>query len=627
MNNTPVMQKQSALALAALGIVFGDIGTSPLYAVRQCFFGVFSITPVPANIFGVMSLIFWSLILIVTIKYAIFMLRADNHGEGGILALMTLLIKHKNIPAGAPGYLLTLGLVGAAFLYADAMITPAITVLSAVEGLNVFSSRFASYVVPSAVMILILLFWCQHFGTGRIGVIFGPVMLVWFSVIAILGALSVVQTPEILLAVNPMHAIRFFSMEGFKAFAILGIVFLVITGAEALYADLGHFGRNPIRLAWFVVILPSLLINYFGQSALLLRSPATADNLFYQLAPTWAVIPLIAIATLAAVIASQAVIAGAFSSTSQAIHLGLLPRMNVRQMSAQLYGQIFIPVINNLFLIMTVLLVIIFQSSGALAGAYGIAVASTMVITTFLFYFILRDYWHWHPVTAGLFVIVFLCIDGINWGSTLLRISAGGWIPLAVAFIVASIMLIWHRGRRQLELSIDNFTMNIDVFLESLRINPPIRVPGTGVFLTAREDMVPRALLHNLKHNKVMHEYVLIVTAASHRVPYVHKYDDLPIIELRHNIYQITLHFGFLEKRDIPAALNRAFADHPDINPDSASYFLTREDLMLSGSSSWKAPRWVKLFFIFLWKIASDPAKYFNLPTGQVVEIGAPIKI
>ena len=574
-----------------------------------------------------MSLIFWSLILIVSVKYAVFMLRADNHGEGGILALMTLLIKQKDIPVSAPGFLLTLGLIGAAFLYADAMITPAITVLSAIEGLNVVSSHLDAYIVPAAVTILILLFWSQRFGTGRIGTVFGPIILSWFTLIAILGAISIAQTPEILLAINPIHAIRFFSLEGFKAFAILGIVFLAITGAEALYSDLGHFGRSPIQLAWFAVALPALLINYFGKSALLLRTPAAAANIFFQLAPAWAVMPLTVVATLAAIIASQAVISAAFSNTSQAIHLGLLPRMNVLQMSQHFFGQIFIPVINNLFLVMTVALVLIFKSSGALAGAYGIAVSTTMLVTTFMLYLLIRDHWQWHPVIAASFVLFFLVLCGMYWGSTLLRITTGGWVPLTVAIIFACIMLVWHHGRQQLEHSIENFTMSMDLFLESLQYDPPVRVPGTGVFLTSRTDMVPRALLHNLKHNKVMHENVIIVTAASHRVPYVHEFEDPRIIEQRHNILQTTLNFGFLENRDIPAALNRVFADHPDINLHSASYFLSREDVLLSSASTWKAPRWFKLLFIFLRKIASDPAKYFNLPAGQVVEIGAQISI
>ena len=630
MTNTPAgttAQKPSVLAVAALGVVFGDIGTSPLYALRECFHGVFSLAAEPANVFGVMSLIFWSLILIVSIKYAVFMLRADNHGEGGILALMTLLIKQKDIPVSASGFLLTLGLIGAAFLYADAMITPPITVLGAIEGLNVVSNQFEAYIMPAAITILILLFWSQRFGTGRIGMVFGPIMLSWFAVIAILGAFSIAQSPEIISSVNPIHAVRFFLVDGMKAFAILGIVFLVITGAEALYSDLGHFGRTPIRLAWFIVALPALLLNYFGQSALLLRRPEAAENLFFEMTPPWGVMPLTILATVAAVIASQAVISAAFSNTSQAIHLGLLPRMNVLQMSRHFFGQIFIPVINNMFLIMTVLLVLIFKSSGALAGAYGIAVSSTMVVTTFMLYLLIRDHWQWHPAIAASFVLFFLVLGGLFWGSTLMRITAGGWAPLLVALLFATVMLVWHRGRQELEQSNDNYTMNIDLFLESLQYDPPVRVPGTGVFLTSRADMVPRALLHNLKHNKVMHEYVLIVTAASHRVPYVHEYEDVRIIEHRHNILQTTVHFGFLESRDIPVALNRVFANYPDLNLSNASYFLSREDVLLAENSTWKAPRWFKLLYIFLRKIASDPAKYFNLPAGQVVEIGAQIMI
>jgi KUP system potassium uptake protein len=624
---TPAVQKRSVLALAALGVVFGDIGTSPLYAVRECFFGVLGVQPTTVNIYGVMSLIFWSLILVVSIRYAIIVLRADNQGEGGILALMTLLVKHKNIPISKPGVFLTLGLAGAAFLYADAMITPAISVLSAVEGINVISVKFNPYVVPLAVLILILLFWVQRFGTSRIGSVFGPIILVWFTVIAILGVLSIVQTPVILQSLNPVHAVRFFSTEGYKAFIILGVVILVITGAENLYADLGHFGKIPIRLAWFAVALPALLINYFGQSAYLLREPDGARNLFFQLAPTWGVMPLVVIATLATVTASQAVITGAFSNTSQAIHLGLLPRMNILQMSRHLFGQIYIPAINFLFFIMTVLLVVIFQSSGALAGAYGIAVATTMLITTIMLFIIIRDYWRWHSFYATIFTLVYLIISGGFWVASLFRLPSGGWVPIGVALVFASVMLIWHRGRGQLEISIENFTMSMDLFLESLQYDAPMRVPGTGVFLTSRTDMVPRALLHNLKHNKVMHENVVIVTATSHRVPYVHEYEDLKVIEHKHKIYQTTLHFGFLETRDIPAALNRVFSGHPELNLNSASYFLSREDLLLSASSTWKAPRWFKLFFIFLRKIASDPAKYFNLPAGQVVEIGAQISI
>ena len=513
------------LSLAALGVVYGDIGTSPLYALRECFHGPHAIAPIPANILGVLSLIFWSLIIVISIKYLTFVLRADNQGEGGILSLAALATPIKPSGRTEKWILIALGIFGAALLYGDGVLTPAISVLGAMEGLTVATPVLTPYVVPIAIAIIVGLFLLQKRGTADVGKIFGPITFLWFLTIAILGIVQIFHYPQVLAAVNPLQAVQFFINNGWHGFIILGSVFLVVTGGEALYADMGHFGAKPIRLVWFAVVLPALLLNYFGQGALLLENPLKAENPFYHLAPEWALYPLIILATMAAIIASQAIISGAFSLTMQAVQLGLVPRLKITHTSSKEYGQIYLPAINWALMIGCILIVLTFRTSSNLAAAYGIAVTSTMAITTVLFYFVARQLWNWKFLPTALLCLFFLTIDIAFFGANIIKFFDGGWLPLALAAIIFVMMLTWKKGRSILTNRIQEETELLEAFLEKVEKQKLTRVPGLAVFMNGNATRTPPALLHNLEHNKVLHDKILFLTVKTRPIPYVETHE------------------------------------------------------------------------------------------------------
>ncbi len=610
------------LSLASLGIVFGDIGTSPLYSLRECFYGAHAITPNPANILGVISLILWSLILVISIKYLVLILRADNRGEGGILALATL----GSDMATRGKLLFRLGLFGAALLYADGMITPAITVMGAIEGLHVATPFFDPYVVPLAVVILIGLFWFQSSGTTAVGKVFGPVTLLWFLVLSLLGIHQIVRAPEILAAFNPLHGIAFFVTNGWVGFVVLGAVFLVVTGGEALYADIGHFGTAPIRLTWFVVVLPGLILNYFGQGALLLRDPEAAENPFYLMAPSWALYPMVILSTAAAVMASQAIISGAFSLTMQAIQLGYCPRLRVLYTSAQIIGQVYVPVVNWILMVACIGLVLGFGSSTHLAAAYGVAIAATMLITTILFYVVARRRWHW-PVYAALPVAAFfVVIDLLFFSANMLKIFHGGWFPLLVSGVILFFMLTWRKGRKMLGLRMKDMTVPLELFIGDCGSQHIQRVAGTSVFMAGNSKGAPLALLHNLKHNKVLHKQVVVLTVITEETPYVSERDRrIELEKLPEGFWRLKLHFGFMERPDIPAALARIKDPVLEFHPMKTTYFIGRETVL-----STKRPdlsRWRGAIFAWMTRNTGDVTSYFGLPPNGVVELGARVEV
>ena len=620
-NKTPV------LMLGALGVVFGDIGTSPLYALRECFLSAHHRTPAThENVLGVLSLIVWALILVISIEYVCIILRADNRGEGGILALMALVVGNSRKSAATRPVFVVLGLVGASLLFADAMITPAISVLSAVEGLKVETSVFDPWVVPIAIGILVGLYMNQRHGTARIGAIFGPIMLLWFSVLGIIGIVSVAQNPGVLEAIYPWHAINFFLENRWHAFKVMGSVFLVITGGEALYADMGHFGRKPIQLAWFGVVIPGLLLNYFGQGALLLRSPKVLPNLFYETVPDWALLPMVVLATVATVIASQAVISGAFSVANSAVQLGYSPRLEIRQTSASSVGQIYVPLVNWIFMAGTLALVVGFEESSALAAAYGVAVATTMLATTLFLFFVARRVWGWPVLPSALLAAPFLCIDTTFFSSNLLKIPAGGWMPVLVAVVIYTLMDTWKRGRELLgaKLSADNF--GIDLFLTSISSGGPVRVEGTAVFLTANTMGVPRALLHNLKHNKVLHQTVLLLTVETLRIPYVSPIERVEMEALGQGLYRVNIIYGFLERPDVPAVLEQLQSQDFQFEPMDTTYFLGRETILVGRGQS-KLARWRRALFAIMSRNAMSAANFFRLPPNRVVEVGYQVEL
>ncbi|HEY0788936.1 MAG TPA: KUP/HAK/KT family potassium transporter, partial [Thermoanaerobaculia bacterium] len=544
-----------ALSLASLGIVYGDIGTSPLYALRECFAPEHHLAPTPANVFGVLSLIVWALIIVITVKYVAFVMRADNQGEGGIVALMSLIDPKPG--ARRRALLLAVGLFGAALLYGDGMITPAISVLSAVEGLEVSTPLLRPYIVPITVAILIALFVVQKRGTAGIGKVFGPITLAWFAVIAALGVRQVAGHPEILLSVNPVHGLRFFAANGVTGFFVLGAVFLVVTGGEALYADMGHFGARPIRLTWFVVVLPALLLNYFGQGALILADPRSVRNPFYLLAPDWFLYPLVALATMATVIASQALISGAFSLTSEAMQMGLTPRMEIEHTSARTIGQIYIPGVNWGLMVACIGLVIGFRSATNLASAYGVAVTGTMVITTLLFFVVIRERWRWPLAASAAIAGIFLAVDVSFLAANIVKIDDGGWFPLLAGAIVFTLMSTWKRGRDLLDERLRTESLPLELFVSSVRAHPPTRVPGIAVFLHRNPEGTPTALLHSIKHYKVLHEDVVLLTVETERVPHLSEKDRGTVEPFGSGIWRVRLHYGFMETPNIPAALAR----------------------------------------------------------------------
>ncbi|HXV37033.1 MAG TPA: potassium transporter Kup [Myxococcota bacterium] len=613
------------LSLAALGVVYGDIGTSPLYAIRECFYGAYGIPVDPANVLGVLSLIIWSLILVVSVKYLAFVVRADNRGEGGILALMALIVPGHEPARGATRRLVVLGLFGAALLYGDGMITPAISVLSAIEGLEVATPLFQPYVVPATLAILVALFCVQHRGTAKVGAVFGPITFVWFAALAALGVRAILGEPAVLHALNPVHAGLFFAHNGLRGALVLAAVFLVVTGTEALYADMGHFGRRPIRLVWFAVVLPALLLNYLGQGALLLVDPEAAHNPFYRLAPSWALYPLVALSTLATIIASQAMISGAFSLTRQAVQLGYSPRLAITHTSSEEEGQIYIAPINWLLMIACCGLVVGFGASTNLAAAYGMAVTTTMAITTVLFYVLARRRWHWHPLAAGGLAALFLAIDVAFLGANAVKIQNGGWFPLVVALAVFAVMSSWKRGREVLGRRLRDATLPLAQFLAGLAANPVPRVPGTAIFMTGDPESTPHALLHNFKHNRVVHERVVVLTVITAEVPAVSASERLGVESLGHGFWRVVARFGFMQDPNVPRALALAASPEFEFDPMRATYFLGREKLIAAGRSGMAL--WRERLFAFLSRNAEEATAFFRLPPNCVVELGAQIEL
>jgi KUP system potassium uptake protein len=610
------------LCLASLGIVYGDIGTSPLYAMRECFYGQHGVPPTHANVLGVLSLILWSLILIISVKYLTLILRADNRGEGGILALATLV--SDVLRRGK--FLFLLGLFGAALLYADGMITPAISVLGAVEGLHVATPLFEPYVLPIAVGILIGLFFFQSRGTTGVGAVFGPITMIWFVAISLLGLRHIIHAPQVLAAINPVHGFEFFMINGWRGFVVLGAVFLVVTGGEALYADIGHFGTAPIRLTWFAIVLPALTMNYFGQGALLLVQPDAAVNPFYRMAPPWALYPLVVLATAAAIIASQAIISGAFSLTMQAIQLGYSPRLRAVYTSERVIGQIYVPVVNWGLMVACVALVLGFRTSSNLAAAYGVAITTTMLITTILFYVVARRRWRWPAAAALPIAAFFITIDLAFFGANMLKIAHGGWFPLLVSAAILFLMLTWRKGRRVLRSRLDEICVPLDAFLSDLKSQSIRRVPGTAVYMSGNRFGTPLALLHNLKHNKVLHQQVVLLTVRTEEVPYLANPKDRVALEnLHEGFWRAQIHFGFMEKPNVPAALDRVKQSGLHFDAMRTTYFIGRETILATrkrGLSSWRGS-----VFAWMTRNAGDVTSYFCLPPNGVVELGARVEV
>ncbi|HYW50011.1 MAG TPA: potassium transporter Kup [Gemmatimonadaceae bacterium] len=616
----------AALSLAALGVVYGDIGTSPIYALRESLNAAHGVAPTAANVYGLLSLIFWALVIVISIKYLTFVMRADNCGEGGMIALTALVTPASPTERlGASRILVLIGLFGASLLYGDSMITPAISVLSAVEGLEVVTPVFAPYVIPITIAILIGIFAVQSRGTARIGAIFGPVMLLWFTTLGVLGAVQLLQNPSVLAAINPLYGVRFFLENGFRGFVVLGSVFLVVTGGEALYADMGHFGVKPIRLSWFGFVLPALMLNYFGQGALVLRDPSAAEHPFFHLAPAWATLPLVALTTLATVIASQAVISGAFSLTRQAVQLGYLPRMAITHTSDTQIGQIYIPGLNWLLMVACIGLVVGFGSSSRLAAAYGVAVTTDMVFTTILFAVVARKLWHWSLPAVVALSSVFLVVDLGFWGASLLKIPSGGWFPLLIAAGVFTIMTTWSTGRSILSARIAERTMSMAQLTEELASTPPTRVAGTAVYLVRNVDVVPHALLQNLRHNKVLHERVVVLGLRTEGTAYVSDTARLTVDTLAPGMLRVVSRHGFAEDAEVPAVLEQLRGAGVDIDIDATSFFLGRETLLATDRPGMAL--WRERLFALLSRNARRATKVFRLPAKQVCELGAEIEL
>ena len=618
-------QSRAALALAALGVVYGDIGTSPLYAAKEVFNPSHGIPFSTANILGGVSAIFWSLMIVVSIKYVILIMRADNKGEGGIMALLALASASVKEHPRWSVPLALIGVFGAALFYGDGVITPAISVLSAIEGLEVAAPALKPYVVPLTVVVLIALFSFQRMGTAAVGALFGPVMVLWFATLAVIGVINILRAPEILGALNPTHAFTFLTQHGLASFVVLGTVFLAVTGAEALYADMGHFGRRAIRLAWFSWVFPALTLNYFGQGALLIADPKALDNPFYLMFPTWALYPMVVLSTLATVIASQAVISGTYSMTKQAIHLGFLPRTNIIQTSSREFGQIYIPSVNWTLLAAIIAAVVGFGSSTNLASAYGFAVAGTMLITTFLTFFVVRFGWHYNLLLCILSTGFFLLIDAAFFSANLVKLAEGGWFPLTMGALIFTIMTTWRRGRQILFEHLRSSAIPLKPFLQSLLKDPPQRVPGTAIFLIGDPDAVPHALLHNLAHNKVIHERIFFLTIIIKDIPWVPSHERVAVEPLGHNCYRMQLYFGFKNRLDIPKALRVCKDDGLEFNMLETSFFASRETLVPipgEGMAMWRAR-----LFAAMSRNAGSIVEYFNIPTNRVIELGTRVEI
>jgi KUP system potassium uptake protein len=627
MSNPSEDNRKSSLAgltLGAIGVVYGDIGTSVLYALKEVF-GSGHVDFTPDNVMGILSIFFWTLTFIVSIKYVTLVLRADNNGEGGLVAMLALASSSVRDKPRLRNVLLVVGIFGTCLFYGDGVITPAISVLSAVEGLEVVSPNFKKAVIPLTLVILLALFSVQKRGTGGIGKFFGPITLVWFASIAVLGVYHIASNPSILWAISPYYAVKFIIEQPGTTFLILGAVVLCVTGGEALYADMGHFGKKPIRLAWFAVVMPCLTLNYFGQGALLLTEPEAVKNPFYNMAPDWALIPLVVLATAATVIASQALITGAFSVTKQVIQLGFLPRLQIHHTSEHDTGQIYMPFVNWGLFVVIVLAVVMFKTSSNLAAAYGIAVCTDMLITTILTFFVIRYAWKmplWLCISA---TSIFFVVDLAFWSSNLLKLADGGWFPLFIGGLILILMLTWRDGRHLLHHKTRDEAMDLRSFLDALFIAPPTRVEGTAVFLTTEDDIVPNALLHNLKHNKVLHAQNLFVTVRSHEVPWIAKDKRAELIDLGHNCWQVKIHYGFKDDPDVPFALSLLRGQVGNINGMNTSYFLSRDSIVPTVGGG--MAQWREKLFAQMYLNASAAADFLNLPSNSVVEMGSKIEI
>jgi KUP system potassium uptake protein len=614
----------TALALGAIGVVYGDIGTSPLYTVKEIF-NTPGLAVGPEPVMGMLSLIFWSLLLVVSLKYVVFIMRADNKGEGGMMALMSLAQRSARASARARWWILIFGLFGASLFYGDGVITPAISVLSAVEGLQVAAPALGHFVVPITVVVLIGMFMIQSHGTARVGALFGPIMVVWFITIAVLGVMAIAKRPEVLLALNPWHGVRFFLTHGIHAFAALGGVVLALTGAEALYADMGHFGKRPIRLAWFSFVSPALVLNYFGQGALLLDDPKSIENPFYLMVSPALLYPLIALATAATIIASQAVISGAFSMTREAIQLGFAPRMHIVHTSKHTRGQVYLPWINRMLLVLVVAAVIGFRSSANLGAAYGIAVTGTMLITTVLALIVARRMWNWSRWAVGLVGTVFITIDLAFFSANALKIAHGGWFPLVLGAIVFTMLATWRRGRELVMREIRQGGLALEPFIASIVAHPPLRVPGTAVFLTANQAGVPHALLHNLKHNKVLHERNVILTVETVDTPVAEPDERIEVEPLGDKFFRATLRFGFVEDPDVPRMLAGINECGLPFDMMDTTFFLSRESIVATDRPGMAL--WRDRIFAFMQRNAIPATAFFQIPGNRLIELGTQVEI
>ncbi|MBI3929360.1 MAG: potassium transporter Kup [Armatimonadetes bacterium] len=615
------------LAVGALGIVYGDIGTSPLYSIREAFHHSHALTLTEENVLGILSLICWSLTVLVSIKYVIFVVRADHYGEGGVLALTTLVTHSGAKAARAFPILAVLGLFGTSLLYGDGIITPAISVLSAVEGLSLATPAFNPYILPITVAIIVLLFLGQSSGTEKVGRLFGPVTLVWFLTLALLGIWHLIQEPRVLVALNPMHGLEFILRNGVNSLWPLASVVLVITGGEALYADMGHFGRAPVRLAWFSVVFPALLLNYFGQGSLLLRNPEAIENPFYYMVPSWGLYPTVLIATAATVIASQALISGAFSLTMQAVQLGFMPRMRVEHTSSETRGQIYVPAVNWTLMVLCLALVLGFRTSSALAAAYGVAVTITMLVTTLLFAYYARYAWNWSLPGVVALAALFMTFELTFTVANCLKIPHGGWFPLAIAGSVYLVMITWRKGRNKVAEILDSQAVPFDRLLARLAEKPPIRVPGTAVFMFRNPDGTPAALLRNLEHNHVLHERNIVLHVQTVEPPYARPEERVEVSPCGNGFYRVTVRFGYMEQPDVPTVLEAVEHEGLPLVPPDASYFLGRETVLprrwvASGMAFWR-----EKVFAFLLKNSRDATSFFNIPVNRVIELGSQIEI
>jgi KUP system potassium uptake protein len=621
----PDRQRMSALVVGAIGVVYGDIGTSPLYTLREAFHGPHALSLTATNVLGVLSVIFWSLVIVVTVKYITLILRADNNGEGGVLALTALVSRGLTNDPRRRWWLVGLGIFGAAMFYGDGMITPAISVLSAVEGLEVMAPGLHEYVVPVTLVILVALFAIQRHGTGRVGAFFGPVMCVWFVVIAVLGGIGIVREPGVLAALNPWYAVAFFAGNPGASFLALGAVVLAVTGTEALYADMGHFGKSPIRRAWLVFVMPALILNYFGQGALILTDPGAVKNPFYLLAPGWALLPLVILATCSTVIASQAVISGAFSLTRQAIQMGYCPRLAIQHTSERQIGQIYVPFINWTLLAAVILLVIGFKSSSNLAGAYGIAVTLAMLIDSISLFVVMRRLWHWPTALALAIALPLVTIDMSFLASNSLKIPEGGWFPILIGVVVFTLLTTWKKGRAVLMQRLREDSMPLPLFIESVEAAPPVRVGGTAVFLTSTPNTVPQALLHNLKHNKVLHERVVFLTVVSRDIPFVPVDERYEAKALGCNFFQILAYYGFKQDPDIPELLEECGRRGLAFDMMDTSFFVSRETLIATVAPGMAL--WREKLFVSMSKNATKASEFFRIPTNRVVELGTQVEL